>query len=106
MSDTLVQIRELIARREVVISEHGYDELANDQILVADVLTGVTSALAVEDYPDHARGACVLVLQQDSAGAPIHVVWGIARDTSTPAVMVTAYRPDHDRWTEDFLRRK
>ena len=37
---------------------------------------------------------------------PIHVVWGIPWGQISPAVLVTAYRPDPARWTEDFLRRR
>jgi hypothetical protein len=45
-------------------------------------------------------------LQRDHQGKPIHVVWGIPRHASSPAVLVTAHRPDPERWTEDFMRRK
>jgi len=41
MSQTFQVIRELVARREVKISAHGYDELAADDILVRDIVAGV-----------------------------------------------------------------
>jgi hypothetical protein len=45
-------------------------------------------------------------LQKDHEGKPLHVVWGIPKNAAAPAVVVTAYRPDAEQWTEDFMRRK
>jgi hypothetical protein len=100
------RILELVARGEVVISDHGYDELAADGILVGDILTGVGEGKVIEEYPTYYRGPCVLVLQWDREGKPVHVVWGIPSRGAAPAVVVTAYRPDANRWTTDFSRRR
>jgi hypothetical protein len=106
VSETFERIRFLVGRREVRISDHGYDELASDGLLAREVLAGVETAQILEDYPDYPKGPCVLVLQRDEAGEPIHVVWGIPKGKASPAVLVTAYRPDPQRWTEGFRRRR
>jgi hypothetical protein len=106
MSETLQKIVHLINEGEIRISAHGYDELATDDILVRDVTDSVITAILVEDYPDYHKGPAVLVLQQDGNGRPIHVLWGIPKGATSPAVLVTAYRPDPNRWSADFLRRK
>ena len=106
MSDTFRRIINLLRDGQARISSHGYDEMAEDGILAGDVIDGVADAVVIEDYPDYPKGPCALVLQRDRGGRPIHVVWGIPQGQTSPAVLVTAYRPDPIRWTEDFLRRK
>jgi hypothetical protein len=106
MSETFDKVCALVERGEVKVSDHGYDEMSDEDILARDVLAGVFEGIVVEDYPTYAKGPCVLVLQRDRDQRPIHVVWGIPKDLSSPAVVVTAYRPNPDLWSEDFTRRK
>lgn len=105
-TDTLNRIRARVAEGRVRVSDHGYDELANDDIYLSDVLDGLAEAVVVEDYPTASKGPSVLVLQYDGEGRPLHVVWGIAKSQDGPAVLVTAYRPDPTRWTSDFSKRE
>jgi hypothetical protein len=105
MSNTLEQIRALVARGDVRVSLHGYDELAADGIGARDIIDGLDTAIVIEDYPTYPKGPCVLVLEYDRAGQPIHVVWGVPAGHESPAVVVTAYRPDPARWDTTWRRR-
>jgi Domain of unknown function (DUF4258) len=102
----LDRIRELVVAGAVRVSEHGYDELSADGILSTEVLAGVENARVVEDSPHYGKGPCILVLQFDAQGEPVHVVWGIPKGHTEPAVLVTACRPDPQLWENDFVTRR
>ncbi len=106
MSEALRALQRLAAAGNVCISEHGYDALADDGLFVRDLLNGLESAMLLEGYPLFAKGPAVQVLQFDRQHHPVHVVWGIPKGCSTPAVLVTAYRPDPARWDETLTRRR
>ncbi len=55
MSSTLAAVRDLVAASDVLISAHGYDQLADDDILISDVLEGVAGAQVVETTPNIIR---------------------------------------------------
>ena len=57
MSHMLERIRELVARQDVQISDHGYDELADDDLFVDDILAGLNAAIVVEEYQTLPQGA-------------------------------------------------
>ncbi|MBM3494940.1 MAG: DUF4258 domain-containing protein [Armatimonadetes bacterium] len=105
MADVWTRIQRLVVSHAVRVSDHGYQELSDDGLFVHELVGGAIDAVVVEEYPDFAKGPCVLVLQRDPEGGPVHVVWGIPRGHESPAVLVTAYRPDPTRWTSDWLRR-
>lgn len=106
MSILLQRMQELATNGEVRVSEHGYDELADDGLSAREAIRGIHDGAVVEEYPKYVKGPTVLVLQKDRKGSPIHVVWGISKGTDKPVVLVTAYRPDPRRWDEDFMRRR
>lgn len=106
MSNFLKQVQDLIDIGDVQVSEHGYNELAEDELTARELIAGVKNAIIVKEYPDYSKGPCVLTLQQDRSESPVHVVWGIPEEKSKPVVLVTAYRPDPERWDKTFLRRR
>jgi hypothetical protein len=96
----------LIQRGDLRISDDGYDELAAEGLYARDIVGSVADAVVVEDDPDYPKGPCVLVLQKDRHGDVIHVVWGIPKGQTSPAVLVTACKPDPQCWDPGCLRRK
>jgi hypothetical protein len=106
MSETLRRVQTLVLAGDVQVSDHGYEELHNDGILIDEAVSGIAAAILVEDYQGRLRGPAVLTLQHGADGRPLHVVWAIPAQERRPAVLVTAYRPDPRRWESDFRRRK
>jgi hypothetical protein len=106
LNGTIDHIRKLVSAAEARISEHGYDELSADGLTVREIVAGIADAELIEDYPTYPKGPSVLVLQHDKEGKPVHVVWGIPKGYTSPAVLVTAYRPDPEKWEPGYTRRR
>ena len=106
MCNTFDRIRVLIAEGIVRISEHGYDEIAADGLLARELVEGVETAEVIEDYPNYPKGPCVLLLQRTKDGRSVHAVWGIPACHTSPAVLITAYLPDSEKWEPGFKRRR
>ena len=100
------QIRDLVKQRKVRFSAHAYARMAKRGILAADILVGMSRGEVIENYPDFHYGRAMLVLQADSAGHTLHVVWGLEKGTTEPAIVVTAYYPDPAEWSADYRSRK
>jgi len=95
----------LVERGLVVASDHAEEELMHDRIAFKEIVIGIKSGVIIEAYPDYHKGPCLLLLQNDNQGDPIHVLWGIRANTTEPAVIITAYRPDPLRWKNQFKDR-
>jgi hypothetical protein len=106
LSATFDQIKLLVRAKNARPSNHCYASFAKRGILFADVICGVDGGIVIEDYPDFHLGPSVLVLQKDLMGKALHVVWGVEKNTTEPAVVVTAYHPDPSKWSQDFRSRK
>ncbi|MEQ1697097.1 MAG: DUF4258 domain-containing protein [Hyphomicrobiaceae bacterium] len=106
MSKTLGTVRGHVESGRIRVSQHGLQELSDDAISLVAVVQGIADAIIVEDYPDYAKGPCVLCFQRDELGKPIHVLWGLAANGPDVATIITAYRPDPNRWMDDLMTRK
>ena len=70
-----------------------------------NLVNGIVDATVVEEYEDPGEQPAVLLLQRDSTGTPLHVVWGFHAD-SGDALVITAYYPGLDRWEPDLVTRR
>lgn len=100
------EVRRLVRQRTVVVSQHATGRIAKRNILFTAIVAGVPTGEVIEDYPTYHSGPALLMLQRDGQDDAIHVLWGIEKGTTEPAVIVTAYRPDPTQWSADFRKRK
>jgi Domain of unknown function (DUF4258) len=105
VSGTLIKLQELALLRKVRVSDHGNEETQEDDMDPELLVQGIQKAILIEDYPDAFKGPSVLLLQ-DYAGVPVHVVWGLARVNPYTATLITAYFPDPEKWYDGFTTRK
>ncbi len=66
MSKLFSEIITLIKKGDILISSHGYDELADDNIFVKEIIETINDAKVINEYPDYSKGPCVLILQKIS----------------------------------------
>ncbi len=98
----LENIRRLAATDAVRVTQHALQEMAEDDVVLGDVLAAIRSGEILENYADHRRGPCCLLLGYTHEGRPLHVVC----TTIQPAlVLITVYEPQPPKWVTPTQRR-
>jgi hypothetical protein len=70
-----------------------------------DVIDATRCGDVIEDYPTDPRGASCLALITVGNDRPVHAVWAFD-EGSGRAILITVYRPDPTRWSDDFRHRR
>jgi hypothetical protein len=83
------------ASQEIVrVTQHAQQEMAEEEILLTDVLSALRRGRILEHYPDHRRGSCCLVCGYTGSGRPLHLVC----TTQSPVILITVYEPKPPKW--------
>lgn len=108
MNDTEFKSRivELVAAGNYKISDHALDALLDDELERADISDSIVDSEVLENYPEFGKGPAILLYQIASDGRVVHCVWGIPKGAVMPAVLITAYIPDLDKWDKSLKVRK
>lgn len=106
MEKFLLKLQQLVASGNSQISLHGMDEIEADDISLLEILEKFGSCQIVEYYPDYHKGPCILVLQFLNKSEPVHVLWGTSSNNPEMATLITAYRPNTEKWTNNYLNRR
>jgi Domain of unknown function (DUF4258) len=106
VSKTFEGVKHALARRNFLLSIHATRELRQDDLLVEKVVAAALIGEVIEDYPDDPRGpSCLICSALGEPGEWVHTVWGWD-SASGIAVLITAYRPDPEKWSDDFKTRR
>ncbi len=102
----LEALKQAIRNGRYVVSRHARKRMAERGLKLDDLLVAMEGAELIEHDPE-TRGYPLplwLVLGWLPGGEPIHMLWGFEEERGE-AVLVTAYRPDPDKWI-DYRRRR
>ena len=98
------QIQALASMGKIVWTEHVAIRLRERGVKRADLIECIKIGEIIEQYPDDSPFPSCLILGTCKTNKPLHVVVGL--DPGVLCCMVTAYRPDVDKWDADFKIRK
>jgi len=94
--DTIVdRLRRQAEAEYLRITTHAHQEMVEEDVSLADVIMVLRRATVLENYPEHKRGACCLVLGQTGTGRFLHVVCTTSLDV---AILITVYEPKPPKW--------
>lgn len=99
----MLEIVRKAARRKILFLSHAVRQMERQkpEIERIEIENAIMQGEAIEEYPDDPRGQSCLIL--GSGGErPIHVVCAPKGDY---LAIVTAYRPDPQKWSRNFRKR-
>jgi hypothetical protein len=89
---------------QIIFSGHAIRQMFHREIAKEEVIKVVKNGEVIIDYPDDQPYPSRLMLGFIDK-KPIHVVFAFDQDTKT-GIVVTAYIPDSQLWTDDFKSRR
>ena len=102
MDDMLGRIQQQATSQAIRVTQHARQEMAEEQIMLDEVLAAIADGQILEDYSEHQRGACCLLYGHTRQGRPLHIVC----TTKQPLlVIITVYVPQPPKWVSSTRRR-
>jgi hypothetical protein len=104
-SATFAAVVEAVGAGRVRVSAHALREADADGLTFDQIEAATLGGECIEAYPTDPRGQSCLVLGRPPDAGAIHALWGFDAP-SQHAILITVYRPDPQRWSGDFRRRR
>jgi hypothetical protein len=105
--EMLEQILKCIREEDYFYTRHARHEMETEElgeIRDDEVVEAILSGKIIEDYPENIPYPSCLIYGRTSEGRPIHAVCAYADDIGK-VIIITAYEPSPNQWT-DFERRR
>jgi len=96
-------IRSYVHKQRVDWTNHCLNRLNKRNITISDVKLGINNGKIIEYYYDDYPFSSCLIIGTTIKNEIIHIVCGINENC---VHMITAYRPDKDRWEDDMKTRR
>ena len=88
----------------ILWTEHVATRLRERGLKRADVIECIENGEIIEQYPDDTPFPSCLILGNCESGESLHIVVGL--NNGILCCMITAYRPNLDKWESDFKTRR
>lgn len=99
----LEHIRQQLDRKQIHITLHAQQSMAEEEITIDGVLHALKSPIVLENYPDHKRVSCCLLHGMDDSGRDLHIVCTTAQPM---LILITVYLPMPPKWLSPTQRRQ
>ena len=101
LDEIMERIRGQVRNGLLRFTLHAYQRMVEEGVGVDEVMEALMSGEAIEDYPEHRRGACCLVCGRTRTGRYLHIVCTMGFDV---VVIITVYEPREPKWRTPFER--
>lgn len=106
VTDLEVVLKRIRAQADVEnirVTQHAQQEMAEEGIMLDEVLEAIATGQILENYPEHRRGARCLLNGLTQNGRPLHIVCTTARPI---LIIITVYGPKPPKWITPIQRRR
>ena len=100
----ITSIYSLTLSSKILWTEHVAIRLRERGVKRVDVLKCIENGEIIEQYPDDTPFPSCLISGTCLSDKPLHIVVGLNEGVS--CCIITAYRPDLDKWETDYKTRK
>ncbi len=96
------KLRKLCFDDKIQITDHAFKRCRKRSISYNDIISCIMNGIIIEEYPDDYPFPSALILEIKDNN-PLHVVAGMSDEYLW---VITAYRPDKEKWENDYKKRK